>query len=623
MRLRTILKYCIAITGTGFGVAARAQETPAKRLGSIAAVAVAEYRLGVDPRGTLLSNTELGEARDFLADAKTVAGNLTGANAAAIRTAVDALVRASERAVSSTTMDSLYASLVTALGADAGIDPPPAHLDIAEGRKLFEANCAQCHGRAGFGDGADASHYNPPPAALAGPASRYIDADLMYRVVSVGVKGTAMAAWSATLTPTQRWNVVAYAGSLRNSAATATSGIAAERALDSVRTRVTDALNAALAAASGARRTEASDRAFDAYAAFEPIETAVRARDDAFVTSLESEFLAFRTAIRSGDIAGATAARDRVVGALPRALSLAGSSSGSVSAFASSFLIIVREGFEAILIISAIVAMLVRTGNAARVREVWLGTLLAIVASILSAFILSTALRTLTTAREVIEGVTMLVAVAVLFSVSYWILSKVESDRWQAFIRGKVSAAMAGGGRAALVGVAFLVVYREGAETVLFYQALLQQSAHAAAPVLGGLAVGGVVLSGIYFAFHRFGVRVALRPFFAVTGSLLYLMAFVFIGKGLRELQEGGALSVTPLSGAPHLDALGIFPTVETLAGQWLMLGLFVLGCWHTFVTPRLQAPRISPAVPAPASDEPASTTPRTPRTQARSSVPS
>jgi high-affinity iron transporter len=185
--------------------------------------------------------------------------------------------------------------------------------------------------------------------------------------------------------------------------------------------------------------------------------------------------------------------------------------------------------------------------------------------------------------RELIEGATMLIAVAVLFSVSYWLISKVEAAKWQQFIREKVSSALQRGGGTALAFVAFLAVYREGAETALFYQALFNEGPGVALPITLGILAGGVSLAVIFTLFYRFGVRIPLRPFFGVTSVLLYYMAFVFMGKGIRELQEGNLVSITIIPGAPHVDALGLYPTVETLLAQLVLIVLFVFAIVKTF----------------------------------------
>ena len=109
----------------------------------------------------------------------------------------------------------------------------------------------------------------------------------------------------------------------------------------------------------------------------------------------------------------------------------------------------------------------------------------------------------------------MLIAVAVLFSVSYWLISKVEAAKWQQFIREKVNAALEHGGGTALAFVAFLAVYREGAETALFYQALFNEGVALGLPITLGILVGFGALAIVFTLFYRFGVRIPLRPFFA------------------------------------------------------------------------------------------------------------
>jgi len=207
--------------------------------------------------------------------------------------------------------------------------------------------------------------------------------------------------------------------------------------------------------------------------------------------------------------------------------------------------------------------------------------------------------------------------VAVLFSVSYWLISKVEAAKWQQFIRDKVNSALARGGGTALAFVAFLAVYREGAETALFYQALFGEGSKLLVPLLLGIVAGALILALIFTLFYRYGVRIPLRPFFAVTSVLLYYMAFVFMGKGIRELQEVNAAPMTVLRGFPHLDAMGIYPTVETLLGQLLLVVLFVAALAKTFWPKRSVTLPTMPAASAPAAPPAAPAAPAVPNRQA------
>jgi high-affinity iron transporter len=185
--------------------------------------------------------------------------------------------------------------------------------------------------------------------------------------------------------------------------------------------------------------------------------------------------------------------------------------------------------------------------------------------------------------REIVEATTMLIAVVVLFSVSYWLISKVEAAKWQKFIREKVNSALEHGGGTALALVAFLAVYREGAETALFYQALFSEGPNVGLPLTLGIIAGFAVLAVIFTLFYQYGVRIPMRPFFTVTSLLLYYMAFVFMGKGVRELQEGNLLQITVIPGGPHVEAMGIYPSVETLTAQAILIVLLVFATLKTF----------------------------------------
>lgn len=343
-------------------------------------------------------------------------------------------------------------------------------------------------------------------------------------------------------------------------------------------------LDDALEAARAGRTAEAGDRAFDAYIAFEPIEGPARMRDPGLVATMERQFADFKGAVKAGDVVAATAVRSRIEQGMPRIVELSAPTTTWWGAFVEAFIIIVREGFEAILVVGAVVAFLIKTGNRRRLRDIWAGSLAGLGASAVLAFVLRTVLQAVPASQEIIEGATMLVAVVVLFSVSYWLLSRIEGAKWQQFIRGKVSTALEGGGGFALAFVAFLAVFREGAETALFYQALFTRAGDVFVPVTLGLCAGFAALSVIFILFYRFGVKIPLRPFFAVTSGLLYYMAFVFAGKGIKELQEGNAVSMTLIPQFPTVDALGIYPTVETLVAQGLLMALLLFALWRTLV---------------------------------------
>src|SRR5690349_16068500 len=170
------------------------------------------------------------------------------------------------------------------------------------------------------------------------------------------------------------------------------------------------------------------------------------------------------------------------------------------------------------------------------------------------------------------EGLTTLVAAIVLFYVGYWLHTKSEARKWQAFIHDKVQGALSGERLLALAGVSFFAAYREAFEVVLFYQALWLQSESNPQPVLTGFLTGVALLCVLVVVLFKLGLKIPIKYFFGTTGLLLYLLALVFAGQGVRELQATGWFSVTPLRFPPQVSALGIYPTVETLVAQAIVL---------------------------------------------------
>ncbi len=494
---------------------------------------------------------------------------------------------------------------------------------VAEGEGLFVQSCSTCHGPTGGLDGAATRALSKLPPEIGSFAWQAEHSDVQIAAaIREGVAGSAMPG-NPHISDDDVAKMVAYVRSLPLrggvvSIANASRGVAASSG-EAAAKAVLAKLDEALAAARSGRTDEASDRGFDAYIAFEPLESTARAKSPGLVASMERQFADFRGAVKAGDLRTAEKTRDGIEVNLPSVVELTRPTSGGWAAFLQSFLIIVREGFEAILVVGAVVAFLINTGNRERLRSIWVGAGLGVAASAATAILLQTFLRAMPMSRDLIEGITMLVAVAVLFSVSYWLISKVEAAKWQQFIRDKVNSALARGGGTALAFVAFLAVYREGAETALFYQALFGEGSSLLVPILLGIVAGGVVLALIFTLFYRYGVRIPLRPFFAVTSVLLYYMAFVFMGKGIRELQEVNAFPMTVLRGFPHLDAMGIYPTVETLLGQLLLIVLFIGALAKTFwprrsvtlpTIPAAPAPPVAPATRAATNGAAASSTP-------------
>jgi len=249
--------------------------------------------------------------------------------------------------------------------------------------------------------------------------------------------------------------------------------------------------------------------------------------------------------------------------------------------FLGAFGIIVREGLEAILVIAAIIAYLVKSGNAKSLKSVYAGAVMGIVASFVAAAVLyfvKQAVAGAGMAQEIIEGITALIAVCVLFYVSNWMISKAEAAAWSGYIDSKVQSSVERRSAFTLAFTAFLSVFREGAEVVLFYQPMLSEGN--ADMVWMGFGAGCVLMVFVYLAITKLSIRLPIKVFFTATSILMAIMCVAFLGSGIKELAEGGLFECTLyVTGVPENDVvqvLGIYPYLETLLPQ-LILSIILL----------------------------------------------
>jgi high-affinity iron transporter len=246
--------------------------------------------------------------------------------------------------------------------------------------------------------------------------------------------------------------------------------------------------------------------------------------------------------------------------------------------FFGAFTILLREGLEAILIV---VAMLVFLQKAER-RELlpyvhggWVAALAAGVATWGAAtFFISIS----GASRELTEGVGSLLAAVVLISVGIWMHGRSQAQAWQTYIREKISRALSRRSAWFLFLLAFLVVYREVFETILFYVALWAQGGGWA--MLAGAGAAGVCLAVIAWLFMTYSRRLPIAKFFAYSSVLIAILAVVLAGKGIAALQEAGWIDVRPADFVPRIDILGLFPTWEGVLGQAVVLALLIAGFW-------------------------------------------
>lgn len=275
-----------------------------------------------------------------------------------------------------------------------------------------------------------------------------------------------------------------------------------------------------------------------------------------------------------------------------------GSSGLAWATFGAVFGIIVREGLEAILIVGAMIAYLVKTKNKRGMIFVYAGAVLALAASVIMAVILysfaSNAGNSIP--QEITEGVTALLAVAVLIYVSNWMISKAESDNWTKYLSGKVSDSAEKGKVLALGFTSFLAVFREGAEVILFCQQYFTRAdsmENGFLAVSGGIILGLAAVALIFILIRVFGIKIPLKPFFMATSILMAIMSIAFLGSGMWELFMDGGLAdsiggwvqqlaatipaLSWMSGNDMLAFFGIYPTWITLLPQLILLVVTVI----------------------------------------------
>jgi high-affinity iron transporter len=368
-----------------------------------------------------------------------------------------------------------------------------------------------------------------------------------------------------------------------------------------VRARVAEAnglVDQAVAAAQAGDREEAYRLARTAYLDhFELAEVPLRLRDPNLVLDLEFAFAKFRNGIRDGAPMSEVRAQAAVIHAglddVDRTLADKGIAA-PLLAFVFSFTILFREGVEVVLLLAILLGAL-SAGRASNYRKpLALGVLGAILATFATWILATVVLEIAPLQRELLEGITAILAVAVLFTVSFWLISRLEHKHWIEFMRSRVAAAIAAGSAAAFAGLGFTAVYREGFETVLFYQALATFSQGLEVWVLLGVVAAAAALAVVAYLILKLGKRLPVKPMLIGGAAILLLLSVTFAGNAVRSLQSADWIGVTPVdSGWARLpvfaaELTGIHPTTQGLTVQAVLLAVYIAGAiWVFVVRPR------------------------------------
>lgn len=591
---------------------------------------MAEY-IGVDypeavEKGEIINGDEYAEMEEFSQLLVDRSQQLSpSAEAEEIRSEAKALQSAVARKADLAEVQTHTAKLRRGLlSISPAMSLPRSLLPVEKSRALYQSNCVTCHGDSGMGDGPLAAQLEPPPTDFH-DRERAENRSLLglYDAISNGIDGTAMTAYG-NLTEQQRWSLAFYVGGLAFAGEdTAVSGsllslqdlvmyspqvlrndrpeipaqaVAAMRAdpsplfeqrragagdpMDTAR----DQLEKSLAAYRQGDYGEARTLAISAYLdGFELVENALDARDVKLRKSIESDLLGLRAQLNADSDPQAV---EQQVNAILERLDQAGalleeSGLSGTTLFLASLIILLREGLEALLVVIALATILVKTRRSDALKYVHLGWVVACIAGLTTWLAAQYFITISGASREVMEGVAALLAAAVLFYVGFWMHGKTQAQEWQRYIQESVNRSLTTGALWGIAGLAFIAVYREIFETILFYQSLLTQTSQGQYNALwGGIAAGAVLLAIIGWILVRYSVHLPISKFFSFTTFILLALSFVLAGKAVTALQEAALVGRTPLPVSFSFDWLGINSTWQ---GIGLQAAILVAAIWLVF----------------------------------------
>ncbi len=496
------------------------------------------------------------------------------------------------------------------LSLPSGLLPP------GETIALYQQRCASCHGPAGRGDGVLAPNLDPPPTDFTDRVRSFNRSLLgLFDTISSGIEGTSMTAFN-DLSEIERWSLAFYTGSLayKPGKASVPDGLELAQWINSSpailsssergpgievieRLRADPApfferrgnplsltrnnLQAALAAYRSGNPDEAHDLAVSAYLdGFELIETTLDTRDSTLRKETESNLIALRALIRDGVDAGQIEELlDTVLGQLDHAEALmTGDNLSDTTLFTASFIILLREGLEALLVVLILATVLTRTGRSDAMKYLHVGWVSALVAGLATWWASRFLLDISGASREVMEGTAALMAAVILFYVGFWMHGKTQAHHWQAYIQRNINESLGSGMLWGVAGLSFIAVYREIFEMVLFYQSLLLQAASGQySMVLAGLFTGIASLALVSWLMIRYSIRLPVAAFFSTTTWLLLALSFILMGKAIAALQEAAIIDISPLPVDISVDWLGIHATWQGIGAQLVIL---LLSAW-------------------------------------------
>jgi high-affinity iron transporter len=343
---------------------------------------------------------------------------------------------------------------------------------------------------------------------------------------------------------------------------------------------------------------------------FELVEIPLRAANAGLTLKAEEKFAEIRAAMRTGaptsEVRASVIELRGLITDAERQLTSKGIAAPSV-VFGQALIITLREGLEAVLLLAILFGYLESTKNGQYRRHILYGVGAAAAATIASVFLIDELFSVLPFGREVLEAVVALLAVAVLFYVSFWLIARLEQRRWLEFLKARIWTAVSAGSAASLVLIGFTSVYREGFESVLFFQALSTFGAGLGMWIALGVAVGAVMLGVLATMIFKYGRKLPIKVFLTTAVCFVMATSVAFLGNAISALQIADVIGFTRIDSLPHLpiflaQATGYSPTEETILAQALLSAVYISGAiWVFGVRPRRQRAAAKPATAKPA----------------------
>ncbi|WP_136416103.1 FTR1 family protein [Herbaspirillum sp. ST 5-3] len=623
LRLFLIALFCLISSVSTAQADEAGTQDKAKQIWQLLDYLAVDYGKAVKD-GKVASKDEYAEMQEFAHAAERQLAELpaTPATPALLKGAAGLRAAIAEKAPPATVGDQAR-NLASGLLAAYPVPMSPTKLpDLQQGVKLYQSQCASCHGVSGHADGPLAAKLSPPPIALADhERAQERSVFSLQQIITRGVEGTSMASF-AQLSEGDRWAIAYFASTLSYSdsdrqagaklwssrpdlhavvptlaklSETSETALAKTTGADTARSLVAylrstpEALNASSAdslliakdklkesvvALDKGDTSVASQLALSAYLdGFEPVEPALAAKNQTLFEDIEKTMGTYRNAVTSGQIQKAHEIEQRLQTLLTEAQSALSGSNDPLSTFIGALTILLREGLEALLVVVAMLAFLKKAERKDVLPYVHAGWVAALAAGGLTWAVATYLVDLSGASREMTEGFSAIFAAMVLLGVGIWMHQKSLAGRWQAYVKQKLSSALNKKSAMMLFLLSFVTVYREVFETVLFYAALWTEGN--GIYMLAGLGSGIAILSAIAAILLRSTARLPISQFFAFSSALVGVLAVVLMGKGVAALQKVGFLQITPIT-MPRIDVLGIYPSMQTIVAQVLILLVIV-----------------------------------------------